>query len=485
MCRDDTAEMRWSVLSLVCLLVATGGCDQIERELQRRCDQAEQRYQSELDEEKTELAGEEALPEKSSRPAHFGLTLSNGLLSRLADGVVGPAITGVLELASTVRINGQSVNVEADGDVVDLSLAAHDACDHCFEVGVEFGGGIVASIPGIGERRADLRGGGALVAPLILEEGDAKSAAVKLDLGQLARTGASSIDVELGGISEEWRQRLQGPVSRLIERRVSQRLGALTLVEFDGPSFGLEGFELTPVVLESDADAEAVFAGFSANVAALNEESVPGVEPVTELGEGQDIALSFQPRLVVEVLSLLIDTGEVARRYTSDGKASERGGFHVTLDEFGFESADTEVGMSGKDVGRGSSDAGVAGADAGTDTEAAPGLPASLAFGVHQFGDSGLCFSTTAQMVGGVAVRDQNLEMSIDDVRLTGSGVPAGVLDLANWTSAQFIDKSRTLVDQSFAGGNVDVPGTSLDVGPLAVGLRPNTVVLRGKTEGS
>jgi hypothetical protein len=484
MCRDDVTTTGGTLLVVVCLLVAAAGCDQIERELQRRCDEAETRYQSELEEENTELADKDALPEKSSRPAHFGLTLSNGLLSRLADGVVGPAITGVLELASTVRVSGQSVNLEADGDVVDLSLAAHDACDHCFEVGVDFGGGIVASIPGVGERRADLRGGGALVAPLTLEEGDDRSAAVKLDLGQLARIGASSVDAELAGISQEWRQRLQGPVSRLIERRLSERLGALTLVEFDGPSFGLEGFELTPVALKSDGDEKSVFAGFSANVAALNEESVPGVEQVTALGEGQDIALSFQPRLVVEVLSLLIDTGDVARRYTNDGKASERGGFHVTLDEFGFESADARGGMS-RDVGGGRGDAGATGPDAGGDTEPAPGLPASLAFGVHQFGDSGLCFSTTAQMVGGVAVREQNLQMSIDDVRLTGSGVPAGVLDLANWTSAQFIQKSRTLVDQSLAGDNVEVPGTSLNVGPLAVGLRPNTVVLRGNTEGS
>ncbi len=471
----------WGLLAGVGL--AAAGCDQLERELQRRCDRAEETYRARLEEERTDLRDEEETGEESERPAHFGLTLSNGLLSRLADTVAAPVIAGALEIVSSVHVNGESIEVSTDGDVVDLTLGAHDACETCFRVGVDLGGSVTARIPGLGQRETRLAGGGGLVAPLELAPGDEKTAAVKLDLGQLAEVGASNLDARLPALSEEWRQRLKGPLSSLIERELAQRLGAVTLIEFDGPSFGIEGFELTPVALESDAEHEAVFAGFSANVEALNDESVSGVATVTDLREGQDVALAFQPQMVIHLLSLLIEGGDVSRRYTDDGEASERGGFHVTLDRFRVGS-DTAGGEE-RDPRR--MDAAVSSEYAGDAGDVGPGagdtqMPVGLDFGVHQFGDSGLCFSTTAEMRGGVGVREGNLRAGVDEVRLTGDGVPARVLDLANWTSAQFIRESRTLVDQSLDGDNLSVPGTALSVGPLAVGFRPNTLILRGNT---
>ena len=483
--------MRRATIAMVALgwlAVTVTGCDEIERELQRRCQESEATYNQALADEETELAERKALPDDDKRPAHFGLTLSNNLLSNLANVAVEPVIKGVLEIASTVEVGGQSVDLETDGDIVDLTLASHDACDHCFRVGADLGGGLIADIPGSGRQRANLNGTAQLVVPLILTRGDEKSSAVKLDFRQLAEIGASNVVARIDGIDRDWEEKLRGPLSDLILRVLDRELKPVTLVEFDGPSFGLKGFELAPVALTSDGDNGSVFAGFSANVAALNEESIEGVEPVTDLGEGQDIALSFQPKLVVHLLSLLIGDGKVARQYTNDGEASESGDFHVTLDTFnvGESAGPPRVDAGGMSVDAGMSSLDAAGPDAAmADTGGAGGgsdMPVGLEFQVHNFNAGGFCFSAGARMFGGLDVTDGDLQIGIDGVRFTSDTVPSGLVDIANWTSAQFIQESRTLVDKSLDGKNLTVPGTSLNVGPLAVGLRPNTVVLRGAT---
>src|SRR6056297_2727380 len=98
-----TDRWRW-LAALLCGLVAgfpLAGCDQLEEQLAKQSEQTERSYRQSLQEEETTLAGADKLPDKQKRPAHFGLTLSDELLSDMANVVVEPALKGVLELVST------------------------------------------------------------------------------------------------------------------------------------------------------------------------------------------------------------------------------------------------------------------------------------------------------------------------------------------------------------------------------------------------
>lgn len=484
----------WGLASgLLIVAPFVGSCDQVRDYLAQSCSEAEGSYETALSEEETELKPSGEFGDRQSRPAHFGLTLSEGLLSDLANLALEPVLESALAFASTVKIDGQSVNLDTDGDVLDVELTADEACDHCFGVTTQLGGEILAEIPSFGSERANLGGDFHFVAPLFLAPGDDKSVAVKLDLEKFAEYGATDVSARLLNFSDAWESELRGPLSNLIQSAVDNHLDeAVTLLEFNGPSFGLEGFELTPAVLQTDDEQGSVFAGFSANIAALNEETISGVESVTDLGPDQNIALSFQPELVLHVLALLIGADEVARRYTGEGAADANGPFHVTLDAFeAGERADaSEVepdSFSGdevlSDVGAVSM-ADVASSDVDSRASSSDGraTPFDLDFAVHRFETGGLCFSAGAQALGNAGIQDGDLSIGISDVKFTGDGVPRGVLDLANWTTSQFIQETKSLVQKSIEGENLKVPGTEMGIGPVAVGFRPNTFILRGSS---
>lgn len=475
----------WAIFVLAgALALVASGCEQVEQELARRCRVAQTDYEESLDEERTELAEPTSEGDaQSRRRTHFGLTLSDELVSQLADFAVDPVVEGALALASTVSIEGQRVSLESEGDVVDIAVEADEACDHCFRLGVQLGGAIVARFPGGSTRRATLGGSMGLVAPLVVGEGDGKSSAVKFDLGEAADLAAVSVEPSLRGISPEFADALRAPLSRLLRNRLTERLKPVTLVEFDGPSFGIEGFELTPTRLRSSEEAGAVFVGFGTNVAALNEGDVPSLPDVTGLGEREHVALSFHPGLVWRTLSLLIERGRVARRYSRGGEAASTGPFRVTLSGFrpGEEnetSVDGEFDAESRDatVEAGRTDA--AGAGGAGET----GAPAGLDFGIHRFQAGGVCFSATARALGSIGVDNDKLQASLDDVEITSGGLAEGILSTESWSTAQFLGKTEELVQASLATDNLTVPGTTLAVGPVGVDVRSDAVVLRGRS---
>lgn len=500
---DSTSVGGLLLAALLCATPWLGSCEQLGDFLKQQCKETEESYTRALEEETTALKAPDEFGEPDKRAPHFGLTLSNALISKFANTAVDPILRAALEIAKVVNIDGQSVDLSTDGDIVDLQLKAADVCDHCFEVTVELGGGLTASIPSVGTRRANLDGVVQFVAPLILDEGENKSAAVKLDLRKFGDYGVETITPRIidpnDNLSDDWKRRLRGALSDLLKRVLDNRLAeTATLIEFNGPSFGLDGFELTPVALRSDADQGSVFAGFSANIEALNEESIEGVEKVTDLAEGQDIALSFQPELILHVLSLLMGDsdakGQIARAYNRAGQAVESGSYRVVLQTFGTGS---EAAPDGTDAGVwrdagfwGETGAGAAGdvasfdaADASATRTGPRPTPFGLGFSVYRYDEGGVCFSAGARAIGGAGVRNGDFRVGVRDVRFTGDGVPERVLDIANWTTAQFVQKSKSLIQTSVEGKNLRVPGTKLGIGPLDIGLRPNTVILRGRSK--
>lgn len=454
-------------------LVLASGCEET-------CTSSERSYRRALAAERTEVVEPEALSGDS--PAQFGLALKTELMGDILDLVLQPTIDAAISAVDDVRIDGEQVRLRSEGQILDLDVASDSACDHCFRVTANLDGTITANIPDWGQEQANLGGSLSLVVPLLLERGEESDAALKLDLPAFVDIGKSSVSARLSGVNDDIANMLEGPLSDFLLLMLKNELSPVTIVEFDAPSFGIPGFKLLPVQLVTDDASGTVFAGFATNIEALDVPGAPGVEPVTDLAESENLAIAFQPSIVGHSLSLLMGGGEVARTYDLAGNANPGGDAHVTLDGFrvGHDLLDpTDPAETGADAGFdagmsvdvGSS--GLPGADA-------PDVPFALGFQVFNLSSSqSFCFGFGAEAVGGVSVRDSSLEIDLLDVRFTDSFYRDNLVQLSNWVNADFVQQSRTLMSQSLDKATVTVPGTELSVGAQNLELRPNAIVLR------
>ncbi len=470
------------VLSVAAAALFASGCEE-------NCVSTKQSYRSALAAERTSLVDQDELSGDS--PAQFGLALRGELLGDIANIVIQPTLEAALAVASRVRIDGELVDISSEGQVVDFDIEPDAACDHCFRIGASLDGALVADIPSWGEERANLGGSMAIVAPLLLERGDSADAALKLDLSALVDVGQSSLSARLGGIDSDIADMLEGPVSDLLLDTLKRNLDPVTIVEFDAPSFGIPGFEILPVQLVTDDTTGGVFAGFATNIEALNAPGATGVAPITDLAADENLALAFHPDIISHSLSLLMNDGQVARRYNLSGEANQSGNSRVTLDGFRVghdvlpdvdDESDAGYETDG-DAGYGSADASNPSADAGTAppyVQNPPDLPFALGFDVFNISSSpdGLCFGFGAEAIGGVSVRENALTIDLLDMRFT-SGYLQDSVNLDSWIDAEFVQQSRTLVSQSLDKTTVTVPGTNLDVGAVGLDLRENAVVFR------
>ncbi|QDG50520.1 hypothetical protein FIV42_07170 [Persicimonas caeni] len=468
----------------LCALVLGSGCEEY-------CAGTERSYNRALAAERTEVVEPEALSGDS--PAQFGLALKTELIGDILDIVLQPTIDGALTAVSAINVDGDQVRLRSEGQILDLDVASDSACDHCFRITANLDGAIHADIPDWGNETANLGGSMSLVVPLLLERGETSDAALKLDLPAFVDIGRSSISARLGGVSDEVADMLEAPLSNLLLELLKDQLAPVTVAEFDAPSFGIPGFKLLPVQLVTDDASGTVFAGFATNIEALDVPGAAGVEPITDLAESENLAIAFQPAIIGHSLSLLMNDGQVARTYDLSGNASSRGNAHVTLD--GFEvgehlldppDAEADAGYGdGADAGYGA-DVMTLSADAGSSEfpdAQAPDVPFALGFQVFNLSSrDGFCFGFGAQAVGGVSVRDSNLEIDLVDVRFTDSFYRDSLVNLSNWMDADFVTQSRTLVSQSLDKATVTVPGTELSLGATGLELRPNAVVLRAQS---
>ncbi|MFW6058130.1 MAG: hypothetical protein ACOC9W_04665, partial [Persicimonas sp.] len=194
-----------------------------------------------------------------------------------------------------------------------------------------------------------------------------------------------------------------------------------------------------------------VYAGFSTNIAAL--EGAPGIEPVTDLGDDQNLAFAFNPNLVVHGVSLMMQKDVVSRTYTADGRPLRAGPARVVVNDFGFSK-----GRVGE-------------------------LPMALDFRVFNMpDDGGMCYSFDGRASGRVALRGQHLEVSLSDLDITDSSLPDSIVTIAKWSRADFLQGSKRLVRTSLDEENVSVPGGSLAFAGLSIGLAGNAVVLKGES---
>lgn len=451
------------------------------------CEDLQTSYRQSLSEERTELEEPEGLSGDS--PAQFGLSLKTGLIGDILNIVLQPALQTAMNAAPGVDIPGLGrASITSRGELLKLDVDSDSACDNCFSVGGNLGGSIIAEIPGFGQKTANLGGSLNLVAPLLLNRGDDADAALRLDLPQFVNIGRSSISTRLSGVSQEIAGFLEGPLSDIFFEAIADRVDPVTIVEFDAPSFGIPGFKILPTELVTKGESGTVFAGFATNIKAMNAPGMASVSPIVDLGEEENFAFAFQPAIIQHSLSLLLDGGQVSRTYDLNGRAEPNGNSHVTLDRFrvgpealqprspaGAEpdaySEDTlseEHALSSRDFPLDESDADV---------------PFALGFDVFNFSNnSAMCLGFGAEAVGGVSVRQDALKVDLLDVRFTDDRLQENLVSLSTWAGADFIQESHNLVNKSLSSSTISVPGTSLKLDNLGLGLRENAVVLRANS---
>ncbi len=464
-----------ALVSLSASLTMLTGCEE-------QCAAVETRYNSalstsEINLEEGELDGD--------RPAQFGIALKADIISQITNIVLKPTLNAALKVASTIQIRGQSVDLSSRGDLVQVIVEPDGACDNCFRIGGDLGGQLIADIPILGRQTANLRGSLSLVAPIILTAGEESAGAVKLDLQQLAQVGQSSIATNLSGIDPDWARLIESPLSDLLLNSVTRDLEPFTLLEFNAPTFGIPNFRVLPVELRTDRRTNTVFAGFATNLPILGTDA-RGVEAITDLRDEENIAFAFQPSIVSDALSLLMFGDQVARSYSLGGTAQEDGPARVITQGFLVgEEARPPGGLRGQEMGMAdagfTSDMGMTGT---TRMELGPqvGLPISLGFNVFNIptGDD-FCFSFGASAFGSVSVVDNELDVRLDDLRFTNETLQDTV-PIQQWTNAEFITESRSIVTRSLDRSNVGVPGAQINFGGLGLEARPRAIVLRASS---
>jgi len=420
------------------LILGATGC-------QTTCPQIQQSYTQALALE-TELDQNADTPE---RPVQFGLTMRADLLNQVANSALQAALKTGLSAVSNIDVGaGQTVGVQTAGDVLNLQIQPSDACEHCFRISGDLDGAVGLNIPLIGKKSTRLDGRLSLVAPILLAQGKHGGGVLQIDLASAARIGKSSLSARLDNLPGSWSRVLQSKVSTLLLDKLLKDARPIDLLSFDGPSLGIPGMEILPTRLVTDANSGTIYAGFSTNIKGL--QNAESIEAVTALGDDQNLALSFNPNLVVHALALMMKKDVIPRQYSSDGRPLRGGPAHATI---------SAVNFSKGRVGE---------------------LPVAVDFRIFNFGEEqSVCYQFAGSAGGRIALRAQTLEVSLTDVDITEASIP-GLATAVQWAQAEFLQGSKTIIRESLSPKNITIPGAKLAFQGLGLELEGGAVVLRG-----
>ncbi|MGM0555299.1 MAG: hypothetical protein ACQEVA_02875 [Myxococcota bacterium] len=417
-----------------------------------QCPQVKSGYEKALAQE-TEL--EQEVPqdlEAREDAVHLGFAMKTDLLNDIIGRVLATALDEGLDVVSEISVqSGTNIAVNTQGDVVNLKVEASDACDNCFKITGGLDGKLGVKIPVLGEQSADLDGSLTLVAPITLTRLDDGRGAVQLDLTQVAKVGRSQIVPRISGIPDTWSRALQSPLSDKLLESLTQNLDPVTLVRYDPPDLGIPGLEVVPVQLATNAETGTVFTGFTTNVKAL-ADSGKTIEPITDLGDDENIALAFQPDMVMHAVSLMMQKDSIPRTYSSDGEPLRAGPAHVTLRGFDFSK-----GRVGE-------------------------LPMKLGFKVWNMQDGGPCYWFDGLAEGRVALRGENLEVSLTNVSVTDGSLPVNLVKATDWMNAEFLQGGKKVIRTSLSDQNLEIPGGKMNFIGMGLEMRNNAIILRGNS---
>ncbi len=383
--------------ALIALFALSWGCS-------NQCPQIRADYDQRIESEKPFVTRTEA-----NTPTHFGVTLRSAVLNRIVQLALKDGMARALDLTDTITLaSGQSLSIKTDGAVADLAVYADKACDHCLRVAGKLDGTLSVKVPILPIQRVPLNGTFSLVAPIEFARNSKGNSEVRLNLEKMAEIGKSSLDAQAAQLPPTWANVLKGPLSAKLMSAVAAKLGAVTLLEFNGVGLGVEGLEIFPAQLKTDAAKGMIYLGFGSNLAA--EESVP---LVLDLTANQNAAITISPAILVPALQAALKSSKIARRYTDEGKDSATGPLHVTLQSF-------TLGETMDDT--------------------------TLKFRLSKMPEDGQCYWVDAKAVASLGLADDKFSMDVKSVELTDSSLPGLVLAMANWSAASFVGEGRRVL---------------------------------------
>lgn len=381
-------------------------------------------------------------------PVHVGVAIRYELLNEIIGRTTQALLTTGLQVAkSQLKLDAMKIDFSVTGKPLDLEVTAADACDHCFRITGKLGGGLKINSP-ILQNSIPLRGEFSFVAPVQLQPDPEGGARLMLDLAEVARyTKGAIIEPELKQLPPAITRVVELPLTRALTEQLMASLEPVELFDYRGPDLGVEGLEIVPATLRSDAASKTLFVGFATNLPGMDD----AMEPVAALEQGESLALSVHPQMVLHALRILMNKGKVPRSYTLQGEASPQGTANVVL-----------TSLRTGAVGGGQ----------------AEGL--ALGFKGFNVADGGPCFWFDAVARMRAAIRDGKVVVEVQEVNFTNSSLPGVVQQFGNWASAAFIEEGVRLVDQSLRVPRLEVPGVeaALDLGALEV--TPERLVVRG-----
>ena len=398
------------------------------------------------------LVRESALVELDDQgPPHLAMALRLDFVNDLTSSVLDRVIGEALDLGGSLNVSGQTLGFSLGSTGANLGLAASDRCDGCLQVAGDFDGDFSVDLPGLGSRSSPLKGGMDWVVPLSVGR-DGGDAAIFLDTPEAARMGGLSLDARLDGLSSTWASPVASALSTEIASVLESRLNPIRLVGYALPDLGLGGLELTPSLFRLDGASNSLILGVrtNADVQTAMRSDQDFVDALS-LSGGQNVALGIQPGFVVEAVRLGLREERIPRRYSTRGEARDDGPARAVVDDFRAGAH----GSGGDAVGLG------------------------LDFRLFNFQTlQGLgCFSVDGLAESRLAIQDGQIALELENVDFTGGG---GLIDAANWASAEFIESSQTVVSRSLNDDVISSAGLGVSLRGDRVSTDAGMLILRG-----
>jgi hypothetical protein len=382
----------------------------------------------------------------------FGATVRFSLVNRVLEHALSALLSRSVDVAEQISVaSGQSFSVRTTGDVAKISLGAHDACDTCLSVQGKLSGTIAVKLPVIGIQNVPLAGSLRVVAPVTLATGKDGQVLVQLDLPKAASLGASALQTQMTQLPPMWRQALERSVSQAIEAKVLSSLRPVTLFSFSVPDLGVSDLKVWPEVLRMDKKQDALFVGLASNLP--RPSGGRGLPAEAFLGKGEGVRVDFDAGLLVSVVSALIRDEVVSRTYDSEGRAAADGAYHVVLSRLGF-------------------------------VDGGPDRNMEIGFRAWKLKGGGPCFWVDARAVGFVGVKDDVLQVTLDEVKVVDSSLPGLAVNFANWLAADFLQSGAEVLKKSLSQESISLPSAKLAFSGLSFDVKePNTLSLGARVE--
>lgn len=432
----------------------------------QQCKQVTADYKQALQKE-----GELVKEEPPATPStHIGLGVRMNLLSTVAQKLMGSQLKDGLKLVTKLPLGqGKVVDVDLNGQTVDLKFEQDGACKTCFRLAGNLGGKIAVDIPYIGKQNIPLAGSLKLVAPIVFETRANNTIAIKFDTPKLANYAQSAVNLQIKNLPSSWATALKQPLAAKIMSHLAKQLKPIDLFSFQSPDFGIKGLKLLPSQLAYHPTKQAIFIGFHTNLPGIPKNEGLTIAQALEFGTEENLAMAIHPDIILNAVTLLMKDGKIPRRYTTDGKANESGPAHVTLNSFSF--------IGAKGATKGTTNATDPSAKASTSND-------NVSLGFRAWNLLGAaCFWFDAMVTGNISLTNRVLEVNLKDIKIVNSSAPGLinnlVKNLVNWKTADFLKKTQQLIKSTLAQPKINIPGATLNLALSTLKRDSKTLILR------